>query len=82
MKFAVTRPGPDPRRNGGTMQFFSTAVTTLQTLVIALGAGLAAVSYTHLDVYKRQEYIRSDVDGFQEEWLQCRRTDQERSRCV
>ena len=24
-------------------------------------------------------YIRSDVDGFQEEWLQCRRTDQERS---
>ena len=25
------------------------------------------------------EYIRSDVDGFQEEWLQCRRTDQERS---
>ena len=32
-------------------------------------------------MYKRQvnEYIRSDVDGFQEEWLQCRRTDQERS---
>ena len=25
------------------------------------------------------EYIRNDVDGFQEEWLQCRRTDQERS---
>ena len=25
------------------------------------------------------EYIRSDVYGFQEEWLQCRRTDQERS---
>ena len=25
------------------------------------------------------EYIRSDVDCFQEEWLQCRRTDQERS---
>ncbi len=23
--------------------------------------------------------IRSDVEGFQEEWLQCRRTDQERS---
>ena len=26
-----------------------------------------------------KEYIRNDVDGFQEEWLQCRRTDQERS---
>ena len=25
------------------------------------------------------DYIRSDVDGFQEEWLQCRRTDQEKS---
>ena len=25
------------------------------------------------------EYIRDDVDAFQEEWLQCRRTDQERS---
>ena len=25
------------------------------------------------------EYIRNDVEGFQEEWLQCRRTDQERS---
>ena len=24
-------------------------------------------------------YIRQDVEGFQEEWLQCRRTDQERS---
>ena len=25
------------------------------------------------------EYIRSDVDGFQEEWLQCRRSDQEKN---
>ena len=48
MKFAVTRPGPFPRRNGGTMQFFSTAVTTLQTLVIALGAGLAVWGVVNL----------------------------------
>ena len=25
--------------------------------ILAVQAGLAAVSYTHLDVYKRQEYI-------------------------
>ena len=60
------------------MAFFSSAIDTLQTLVIALGAGLGVwgvvnllegygsdnpgsksqgmkpVSYTHLDVYKRQ----------------------------
>lgn len=48
MKFAVTRPGPFPRRNGGTMQFFATAVTTLQTLVIALGAGLAVWGVVNL----------------------------------
>ena len=60
------------------MQFFSSAIDTLQTLVVALGAGLGVwgvvnllegygsdnpgsksqgmkpVSYTHLDVYKRQ----------------------------
>ena len=34
------------------MAFINQAVTVLQTLVIALGAG--PVSYTHLDVYKRQ----------------------------
>ena len=36
------------------MAFFSSAITTLKTLVVAIGAGLGAVSYTHLDVYKRQ----------------------------
>ena len=34
------------------MAFFNSAVGVLQTLVVALGAG--PVSYTHLDVYKRQ----------------------------
>ena len=29
-----------PRRNGGYMQFFSSAIGTLQTLVVALDAGL------------------------------------------
>ena len=43
------------------MAFFEQAITVLQTLVIALGAGLGIwgvinpVSYTHLDVYKRQD---------------------------
>ena len=35
---------------------------TGQDLILAcsaIGAGLAAVSYTHLDVYKRQVLIRS-----------------------
>ena len=59
------------------MEFFNSAVGVLQTLVVALGAGLGiwgvinllegygqdnpasnahvrSVSYTHLDVYKRQ----------------------------
>ena len=31
------------------MEFFDSAVTVLQTLVVALGAGLGTVSYTHLD---------------------------------
>ena len=44
------------------MEFFNQAITVLQTLVIALGAGLGVwgvinpVSYTHLDVYKRQDW--------------------------
>ena len=56
------------------MGFFTSAVDTLQTLVVALGAGLAVwgvinllegygsdtVSYTHLDVYKRQNQIVAD----------------------
>ena len=42
------------------MEFFNSAIEVLQTLVVALGAGLGVwgainpVSYTHLDVYKRQ----------------------------
>ena len=47
MKFAVTRPGK-PRRNGGYMEFFASAVDTLQTLVIALGAGLGVWGVVNL----------------------------------
>ena len=48
------------------MEFFASAVDTLKVLVMAIGCGLGAwgivnllegygaVSYTHLDVYKRQ----------------------------
>ena len=36
------------RRNGGLMQFFASAVTTLQTLVVALGAGLAVWGVVNL----------------------------------
>ena len=36
------------RRNGGYMQFFASAVTTLQTLVVALGAGLAVWGVVNL----------------------------------
>ena len=32
--------GASPRRKGGSMQFFASAIDTLQTLVVALGAGL------------------------------------------
>ena len=39
---------PPPRRNGGLMQFFASAVTTLQTLVVALGAGLAVWGVVNL----------------------------------
>ena len=41
-------PGRCPRRNGGLMQFFASAVTTLQTLVVALGAGLAVWGVVNL----------------------------------
>ena len=49
------------------MEFFNQAIDILKILVMALGAGLAvwgvinllegygSVSYTHLDVYKRQD---------------------------
>ena len=52
------------------------------------GRGTCSAHYIREDVLREivleriravNEYIRSDVDGFQEEWLQCRRTDQERS---
>ena len=33
----------------------------------------------HFSLKELFAYIRDDVDAFQEEWLQCRRTDQERS---
>ena len=52
------------------MQFFSTAVSQLGTIVIGLGAGLGVwgvinpVSYTHLDVYKRQELTTTYGLGF------------------
>jgi len=41
-------PGRCSRRNGGLMQFFASAVTTLQTLVVALGAGLAVWGVVNL----------------------------------
>ena len=50
--------------------------------------GTCTAHYIREDVFREivlerirtvNEYIRNDVDGFQEEWLQCRRTDQERS---
>ena len=52
------------------------------------GRGDCSAHYIREDVLRElvleriqavNEYIRDDVEGFQEEWLQCRRTDQERS---
>ena len=40
--------GENPRRNGGYMQFFSSAIDTLQTLVVALGAGLGVWGVVNL----------------------------------
>ena len=37
-----------PRRNGGYRQFFSSAIDTLQTLVVALGAGLGVWGVVNL----------------------------------
>ena len=62
MKFAATSPedqlppemaaffmaGALPRRNGGFMQFFTSAIDTLQTLVVALGAGLGVWGVVNL----------------------------------
>ncbi len=39
--------GGNPRRNGG-FTFFASAITTLQTLVIALGAGLGVWGVVNL----------------------------------
>ena len=36
------------RRKGGYMQFFTSAITTLQTLVVALGAGLGVWGVVNL----------------------------------
>ena len=52
------------------------------------GRGTCSAHYIREDVLRElvleriravNAYIRQDVEGFQEEWLQCRRTDQERS---
>ena len=62
MKFAATSPedqlppemaaffmaGASPRRKGGSMQFFTSAIDTLQTLVVALGAGLGVWGVVNL----------------------------------
>ena len=40
-------PG-NPRRIGGFLAFFSSAITTLQTLVVALGAGLGVWGVVNL----------------------------------
>ena len=37
-----------PRRKGGSMQFFTSAIDTLQTLVVALGAGLGVWGVVNL----------------------------------
>ena len=52
------------------------------------GRGICSAHYIREDVLRElvleriravNAYIRQDVEGFQEEWLQCRRSDQERS---
>ena len=48
MKFAVTRPGTLPGEMEDYMAFFASAITTLQTLVIALGAGLGVWGVVNL----------------------------------
>ena len=40
--------GASPRRKGGSMQFFASAIDTLQTLVVALGAGLGVWGVVNL----------------------------------
>ena len=40
--------GNTPRRKGGSMQFFTSAIDTLQTLVVALGAGLGVWGVVNL----------------------------------
>ena len=48
MEFAATRPGHGPEEMEAYMAFFTSAVTTLQTLVVALGAGLAVWGVVNL----------------------------------
>ena len=76
------------------MDFFTSAIDVLQTLVVALGAGLGIwgvinllegygqdnpaskspgmkpVSYTHLDVYKRQ-VLPISRESIRYLWLEC-----------
>lgn len=40
--------GASSRRKGGSMQFFASAIDTLQTLVVALGAGLGVWGVVNL----------------------------------
>ena len=40
----------------GKEQFFSKVFGAFQSVLFAVGSGLIPVSYTHLDVYKRQLY--------------------------
>ena len=47
-KMAAFFMAGDTRRNGGYMQFFSSAIDTLQTLVVALGAGLGVWGVVNL----------------------------------
>ena len=41
-------PGPIPGEKENYMEFFASAITTLQTLVIALGAGLGVWGVVNL----------------------------------
>ena len=39
------------------------ATSVMYDMSRAMGHGVGAVSYTHLDVYKRQTIYRSDING-------------------
>ena len=49
MKFTATRAGAlSPEKVRNYMEFFASAITTLQTLVVALGAGLGVWGVVNL----------------------------------